>query len=220
MADGRILPRTWWSHTAIALALFVALTLANAWPLAVAPNTTVGQHGDAFFSVWRLAWVAHQLRANPLHLFDGNIFYPEPRTLAYSDAMLLPAVVLAPFHWAGARPLVVYNVFLLSTFVLNGLAAYVLIYRLAGSFMAALSPVIILRSRRSLRALRSPGDATVVLDPARRARVAPGSRATDHARLSDRRRDGRGAGPQLHLLRGIPDHLARRDDPCGSGARR
>src|SRR3954451_8789854 len=138
MADGRIFPRTWWLHTAIALALFVALTLINAWPLAVAPNTTVGQHGDAFFSVWRLAWVAHQLRANPLHLFDANIFYPEPRTLAYSDAMLLPATVLAPFHWAGARPIVLYNVFLLSTFVLNGLAAYVLVYRLVGSYVAGL----------------------------------------------------------------------------------
>jgi len=138
MADGSIFRRSRSTHTALALALFVALTLANAWPLAVAPNTTVGQHGDALFSVWRLAWVAHQLRANPLHLFDGNIFYPEPRTLAYSDAMLLPSVVLAPFHWAGARPLVVYNLFLLSTFVLNALAAYVLVFRLAGSYVAAL----------------------------------------------------------------------------------
>ena len=100
------------------------------------PATAIGQHGDAFFSVWRLAWVAHQLTTDPLHLFDGNIFYPEPRTLAYSDAMLLPAVVLAPFQWAGARPIVVYNLFLLSTFVLNAVAAYVLVYRLVGSYAA------------------------------------------------------------------------------------
>ena len=108
------------------------------WPIAARPDARIGEHGDAYFSVWRLAWVAHQLKTSPLHLFDANIFYPEPRTLAYSDAMLLPATVLAPLSWAGARPLVVYNVFLLSTFVLNALAAYVLVYRLVGSYPAGL----------------------------------------------------------------------------------
>jgi hypothetical protein len=120
-----------------ALAFFVALTLVNTWQVAGDPNGRIGQHGDAFFSVWRVAWVAHQLRADPVHLFDGNIFYPEPRTLAYSDAMLLPSAVLAPLHWAGASPLAVYNLFLLSTFVLNALAAYVLVHRLVGSYAAA-----------------------------------------------------------------------------------
>ena len=135
MADHTI-PRTAWTRTLAAVAFFVALTLANTWSLARRPATAIGQHGDAFFSVWRLAWVAHQLTTDPLHLFDGNIFYPEPRTLAYSDAMLLPAVVLAPFQWAGARPIVVYNLLLLSTFVLNAVAAYVLVYRLVGSYTA------------------------------------------------------------------------------------
>ena len=135
MADHTV-PRTAWTRTLAAVAFFVALTLANTWSLAMRPATAIGQHGDAFFSVWRLAWVAHQLTTDPLHLFDGNIFYPEPRTLAYSDAMLLPAVVLAPFQWAGARPIVVYNLLLLSTFVLNAVAAYVLVYRLVGSYPA------------------------------------------------------------------------------------
>jgi hypothetical protein len=125
-------------RTAAAAALYILLTIANAAPLAARPDATIGEHGDAYFSVWRLAWVAHQLKTSPLHLFEANIFYPEPRTLAYSDAMLLPATVLAPFGWAGARPLVVYNVFLLSTFVLNALAAYVLAYRLVGSYPAGL----------------------------------------------------------------------------------
>ena len=51
-----------------------------------------GAHGDALFSVWRLAWIAHQLRADPLNLFNANIFIQEARTLAHSDAILLPAV--------------------------------------------------------------------------------------------------------------------------------
>jgi hypothetical protein len=138
MADQtRVVRSAWVRHTAAAV-LFFSVTLANTWPLATHVDERIGQHGDAFFSVWRLAWVAHQLRTDPLHLFDANIFYPERRTLAYSDAMLLPGTVLAPFHWLGGRPLVIYNVFLLSTFVLNALAAYVLVYRLVGSYAAGL----------------------------------------------------------------------------------
>jgi hypothetical protein len=138
MAEHTTSPRTRWTRAAAAVVLFIALTLASTWPIAARPSTVIGQHGDAFFSVWRLAWVAHQLKTDPLHLFDGNIFYPEPRTLAYSDAMLLPSVALAPVQWAGVHPLVVYNLFLLSTFVLNALAAHVLAYRLTGSYAAGL----------------------------------------------------------------------------------
>lgn len=33
---------------------------------------------------------------DPLHLFDANIFYPEPRTLAYSDHLIVEGMML-PF---------------------------------------------------------------------------------------------------------------------------
>ncbi len=138
MAEHTTFSKNAWIRAAGAAALYILLTIGNGWPIAARPDARIGEHGDAYFSVWRLAWVAHQLKTSPLHLFDANIFYPEPRTLAYSDAMLLPATVLAPLSWAGARPLVVYNVFLLSTFVLNALAAYVLVYRLVGSYPAGL----------------------------------------------------------------------------------
>lgn len=97
----------------------------------------VGQHGDAIFSVWRLAWIAHQVLADPRHLFDANIFFPEPRTLAYSDAILIPALVVAPLHWTGLPPVAIYNLTLLGAFVLNALAAQALVRRLTGSTAAA-----------------------------------------------------------------------------------
>jgi hypothetical protein len=118
---------------ALVVFLFAALAIINTYPLARTPASVIGVHGDAYFSVWRLAWVAHQLRTDPRQLFDGNIFYPERRTLAYSDAMLLPATVLAPLHWAGVGPLAVYNVAVVATFVLNALAAYLLASRLTRS---------------------------------------------------------------------------------------
>ena len=116
---------------------FTLLACVNSFPLVLALDSSIGEHRDSYFSVWRLAWVAHQIRADPGRLFDGNIFFPEPATLAYSDAMLLPALAVAPLHWLGVSPVVVYNVTLLAAFVASGLAAYALVRYLTGSTGAA-----------------------------------------------------------------------------------
>ena len=81
------------------------------------------------FSVWRLAWVAHQLTADPSRLFDTNIFWPQTNTLAYSDAMLLLGMAGAPFIWAGVHPIAVHNILVLGAFVTAALgAAYLMRY--------------------------------------------------------------------------------------------
>lgn len=80
----------------LVIAGFAALTCAAAFQQ-VTDLRSVSDLGDPLFSAWRLDWVAYRLRSDPLHLFDANIFHPEPRTLAYSDAMLVPALVAAPW---------------------------------------------------------------------------------------------------------------------------
>ena len=117
---------------------FTLLACVNSYPLVLALDSTIGEHGDSFFSVWRLAWVAHQIRTDPGRLFDTNIFFPESTTLAYSDAMLAPALVVAPLHWLGVSPLLVYNLTLLAAFVTSGVAAYALVRYLTGSTAAAM----------------------------------------------------------------------------------
>jgi len=82
--------------------------------------------GDPLFSMWRMGWVAHQVVADPRHLFDTNTFYPERRTLTYSDSMLLPALTAAPLLWIGVPVAVAYTALLLSSFVLSGVATYLL----------------------------------------------------------------------------------------------
>jgi hypothetical protein len=83
------------------------------------------------------AWIAHQLPRDPLHLFDANIFYPRTLTLAYSDAILFPALAAAPIIWAGANTVVVYNLLLLGSFVAAATAMYALVRELTGSPQAA-----------------------------------------------------------------------------------
>jgi hypothetical protein len=96
------------------------------WPQALHLGTQTARHEDPLFSIWRLSWVAHALSSGDANLFDGNIFYPHRRTLAYSDAMLLQSVVAAPFLWAQVNPVLVYNLLLLAGIVCSGLGMFVL----------------------------------------------------------------------------------------------
>jgi len=119
-------------------AAIVSLAFATAivtYPQALHLSTSLGLHSDAMFSVWRLAWVAHALRATPAHLFDANIFYPEPRTLAYSDAILLPAFVAAPLQWSHVSAVVVYNLVLLGGFFFSAFALCWLVQSLTGQWV-------------------------------------------------------------------------------------
>ena len=77
---------------------------------------------DAFFNIWRLSWLAHQLVHQPTALFDANIFYPARHTFAYSDAMLLVGLAGAPFLWAGVPPAVVHNGLLIAAFATSAWA--------------------------------------------------------------------------------------------------
>jgi hypothetical protein len=129
-------PAGLWRRTAIA-AIGIGLALALLMHDQVGHLYSVPDLGDPVFSVWRIGWVTHQIAANPMHLFDANIFYPEPLTLTYSDPIILPAITVAPLLAIGVHPLVAYNLLLLSGFWFSGIAVYLLVERLAGSPRAA-----------------------------------------------------------------------------------
>lgn len=123
-------------EAALVVAGFATLTVVLTWPQVPAIGTGVGWHYDALFSVWRIAWIAHAILHQPLHLFDANIFWPEHGTLAYSDALLLPGLLAAPALWLGVPEVVVYNLLVLLSFVACGVGMYALVRRLTGSALA------------------------------------------------------------------------------------
>jgi hypothetical protein len=99
--------------------------------------------GDPLLSIWRMGWFGHWLHGDPRPLFSPNIFYPEPLTLTFSDAMLLPALFGVPLLAAGLHPVVVYNVLFMGAFVASGLAMYCLAVRLTASPPAAFVSAIL-----------------------------------------------------------------------------
>ena len=75
--------------------MFLALAVLHTWPLALAPGTLArNDTADTVLHEWTLAWLAHQIVRDPLHLFDANIFYPDQ--LAYSDHLFMPGILVAP----------------------------------------------------------------------------------------------------------------------------
>jgi hypothetical protein len=120
------------------LLLYTALTAYMTYPQVLKLDHAVQDIGDPLLSTWRLAWIAHQLPRDPLHLFDGNFFYPAPRTLAFSDSMVVPALTVAPLVWLGVHQLHAYNILLLSGFVFSGVGMFLLVRSLTRHVGAAL----------------------------------------------------------------------------------
>jgi hypothetical protein len=119
--------------------LCLLLAIVHTWPLATAPGTlSRNDNGDTMLNEWILAWIAHQLPRVPAHLFDGNIFYPERDSLAFSEPLIVPALMGAPLAWLGGSPVLVYNIVLLLGFALTAWAGYALVFEWTGDRAAGL----------------------------------------------------------------------------------
>jgi hypothetical protein len=118
-----------------ALAVYALLAVVHTWPLATDPaHLSRNDSGDALLNAWAIAWVAHQLPRDPVHLFDANIFYPERLTLGYSEAMLVQGVLATPILAAGGSPVLAFNLLLIAGMALTGWAFCLLLQRWTGSW--------------------------------------------------------------------------------------
>jgi hypothetical protein len=115
-----------------AVILLTALTAVMTYPQILHMRDAVNDEGDPLLNTWALAWVAHELPIAPAHLFDANIFYPERHTLAFSEALLVPGIIVAPLFWAGVGRILIYNVAFLGAMILSGLGTVLLVAELTG----------------------------------------------------------------------------------------
>ncbi len=121
------------------LALFVALSVLHTWPLA----GDIGglsrlDNDDTGLNLFVVSWVAHVLPTDPLNLFHAPIFFPEPHTLAYSEHLLVPSLLGSPLLWAGADPVIVYNLLVLAGFALSGWTMSLVMSAWTGSMTAGI----------------------------------------------------------------------------------
>ena len=121
-------------RVALLAAVFAVVTAAmlRPWPSKIGDGMPQNL-GDSVLITWILHWGAHALRTDPVHYFNGNVFWPAGNTLAYSD-LLLPFVPVygVSFGLTGNWPLST-NLTVLSMYGLSLTATYLLARRLIGS---------------------------------------------------------------------------------------
>ena len=115
------------------------MAVLHSWPLASDPAhlARLDNH-DAELNTWIVAWVAHILLRDPLGLFEAPILHPEAHSLAFSEHMFVPSVMGAPMLWAGASPVLVYNLLIIAGLALSGWSMYLLMRRWTGSESAGI----------------------------------------------------------------------------------
>ncbi len=97
MRSGRVDAAAWGYY----LLLSVALT----WPLLPRMSTALSSSPDSLLNAWALGWSFHILPRDPLSLFDANIFFPRPDTLAYSEHLFgITLLTLAGIRRDGKSP--------------------------------------------------------------------------------------------------------------------
>jgi hypothetical protein len=124
---------------------FFLIAIVTTWPLArVATTQLAADLGDPAFNCWVLAWTSGQMIAALsgdfgalANFWNGNIFYPEPLTLAYSEHLLAEALQILPIQAATGNILLSYNLLFIASFALSGWMAYLLVHDLTGERWAA-----------------------------------------------------------------------------------
>lgn len=114
-------------HLTAAL-IFVVLTLILTNPLALHAWNSIEDKQDGLLNTWIVAWVGHALLTDPLNLFNSNIFYPYPNTLAFSEILVPQSLLALPLSLAAHNPIFGYNLALLAMLWLDGFAMYLFVF--------------------------------------------------------------------------------------------
>lgn len=124
--------------TVIELAAWSIVSAVMTYPLILNLSTAFPDKLDSYLNSWILAWDHYQLWRNPLRLFDANILYPYPKTLAQSEHLLGLYPLTGPLFALGLSPAVVHNLAIVLAFVLCAFGMRLLVRNITGSTTAAI----------------------------------------------------------------------------------
>jgi hypothetical protein len=126
------------ARTLAVFAFYLSLAVIFTAPVSLSPTDLAVNDGDPLHISWILAWDAHQAVRDPLRLFESNSFHPYESSLAFSEHLLGPALIAAPFFYATGNALLAQNATLVLTLALSAFAMYLLTREVLGSEIGAL----------------------------------------------------------------------------------
>lgn len=122
---GNLLFRCW--QTGVLLLVFLAAALCSIAPVlpefrSSVPAPAAGVRTVPLFNVWTIVWNSVQLEEQFARYWDAPVFFPEPRSFAFSEPQ--PAtLILAPLQPHRRAPALAFNIWLVASLTLNGLFA-------------------------------------------------------------------------------------------------
>ena len=141
-AAGRVADPHRWRRRVVLGGLFLGLTFLMLRPTWHSLDRTVPDLGDPVLYIWVLSWGAHAILTQPLHLFNANIFWPHPLTLAYTDSLLVLVAPFAVLRALGASWALALNLLMLALLVASQAWTYLLAHWITGRRDAAVLAAI------------------------------------------------------------------------------
>jgi len=129
-------------HAPLALAAFAMLSALFTWPLITEPFTHVIGHaigeGVPPLNTWAMASVWHNLFTQPNAVLQGTAFYPYDNSVAFSEHLLVPALMAGPVAAISGNWTLAYNASIFTALVLAAFFTYLLTRELGASFAGGL----------------------------------------------------------------------------------
>lgn len=124
--------RPTWRERGLALAIYVVVAIVATWPLAWRPRSLLGAPqgaGDPYLNLFTLGWDLRQLFAAPGSwvdgaVFDAPIFHPARQALAFTDHLLLQALLVSPVYAVWRDPVLCYNVLFIGSLAASAWAMW------------------------------------------------------------------------------------------------
>lgn len=128
------------------LYLFLLLLLVVIMVYRYTPNLTgeiAGEWWDPLLNMWTLSWDTTTLLHAPTQLWQGQLLYPNPLTLSYSENLLGEVIFFAPFFLITHNPVLAYNMTFYLIFLLCGVNMYIVARYYTGKPFAAFVAALI-----------------------------------------------------------------------------
>ncbi len=122
--------RHWLRELGVA-ASFLLLALVATRPLASGLTRQTLAGPDPLIDLWTLDWLTRNI-GRPTEFFGGNIFYPAPGAILYSDLSMGTAVLMLPHRLLVRDPVTLYNLAVIMALAFSGWSFCLLARRLTG----------------------------------------------------------------------------------------
>lgn len=116
---------------------YTAITFVSFYPLSTKIFSHIHDNYDSLFLLWTFSWYKHAIFSDPINILNSNALYPDSMTLAYSNLMVSKVPIFLLFDLITQNNLAAYNLTIASSFIVAGVAFFLLAYYLTKNTVAA-----------------------------------------------------------------------------------